>query len=82
LQGAAVRGDVRAITILATHPELINTREPNGWTPLANAAGHGRTEAVRVLSWLGGDVNMPVESGATPNYVASECGERAGEGGE
>jgi ankyrin repeat protein len=74
LHVAAELGDVRAIARFATHPELINARDPDGWTPLHVAANHGKCEAVKALTSLGADVNVRHESGATPVFMATQQG--------
>jgi hypothetical protein len=71
---AAKCGDVRAISRLATRPELINARDGEGWTPLAVAASYGRTEAVKALASLGANVDTPTSDGATPVFIASQQG--------
>jgi ankyrin repeat protein len=74
LHEAAKCGDVRAILRFAGRPELINGRDAEGWTPLAVAACHGMTEAVRALVSLGADVNMLYRIARTQRVVATRRG--------
>jgi ankyrin repeat protein len=71
LHAAAQLGDVRGIARFVSRPELIDRREASGWTPLAVAAKHGKTEAVKALAWLGADLNVPTNDGASPMYIAA-----------
>jgi hypothetical protein len=44
------------------------------WSVLAVAASLGKNEAVRALAWLGANVSLGQNDGATPVYVAAEGG--------
>ena len=57
-------------SILAEKPELVNTKDDDGYTPLHLAVTiFGKQEAVKLLIAKGADVNAKGNMGATPLHL-------------
>ncbi len=56
----------KVAAILKSYPDLVNTRNGPGQTPLDEAASFGRSSVVAVLIEHGADVNAKDEWGGTP----------------
>ena len=52
--------------ILGRRPELVNSKDANGRTPLHEACTHGDTKTVRALLQSGADLTIPDANGQTP----------------
>lgn len=61
--------------VLASRPELIDSRDQYGWTPLHEAARGGYVPTIRVLLARGADVHARTEDGDTPLHMAARAGE-------
>ncbi len=58
LQAAAEEGDgARVARILASYPQLVNSTDSEGWTPLHEAARGGYVPVIRALLERGADPN-------------------------
>ena len=69
---AAGRGDVEEIqALLKSHPELINSKDENGDTPLHAAAAWTNRDVVSLLLAHKADVNARDNLGATPLHGAA-----------
>ncbi|WP_442603152.1 ankyrin repeat domain-containing protein [Paenibacillus sp. KN14-4R] len=78
---AAQTGDATSLTmILQTQPELANTENSEGLTPLGYAAHFGNVDAVQVLLDYGADVNAVSHSKVT--YIPSNTALHAAIAGE
>merc|ERR1712157_565335 len=60
--------------IALEEPELIHTKDVNGWKPLHEAARSGHVEAVSLLVGYGSDINELTQSGkgVSPLYLAEQ----------
>lgn len=57
----AANGEVESLTqFLNNHPDAINQKDKNGWTPLVEAVRKGDIETVRLLLDRGSEVNLRV----------------------
>lgn len=66
LFAACETGDsMQAEAVLEAHPQLLEARSPEGWTPLIVAAHHHCAEAVEVLLNRGADPNATGKKGTT-----------------
>lgn len=61
--------------LLVEEPALIQARNPEGETPMHQAAKYGELEALRFLIAQGGDVNASANQGVTPLHLAAGFGE-------
>ena len=76
LWGAAVAGKLPAIEAALAEGTDVNAQDDEvGLAPLAWAALHGQTEAMRLLIEKGADVNARSEDGNTPLHVAAFLGQ-------
>ncbi len=76
LQAAAAEGDLAAArAILESEPDLANSRDGDGWTPLHEAARGGHAAVVSLLITSGADVGSRDCQGATPLHAAARAGE-------
>lgn len=78
LRCAAMQGDADAIDrILSRRPDLVDSRDGEGWTPLHEAARAGNTGAVRALLRRGACIDARNNAGHTPLHLAARAGEQA-----
>jgi uncharacterized protein len=69
------RGDTTSAgDLLAAHPDVVNSRDAQGNTPLLVATYGGRTEAVRLLLDRGADRSLRTGDGQTALEIADERG--------
>ena len=61
LSAAAKMNSIEIIDLLIKSGEDINGADPNGWTPLMNAAKKGREDIVRALLNHGADIKLKAE---------------------
>ena len=66
LHAAASGGNEDVINFLLDQGLNIDSRTPDGWTPLFIAARDGRAEAAKLLIFRGADLNAASNQGATP----------------
>ena len=66
LHAAASGGNEDVINFLLDQGLNINTRTPEGWTPLFIATRDGRSEAAKLLIYRGADLNAASDQGASP----------------
>lgn len=74
---AALNNSNRLAMAIRGQRELVNERNPDGWTPLGLAARFGATSAARLLLSLGADPTMPAADGQTPLQIAKNSGSTA-----
>jgi len=68
---AAKQGDTRSVeAFLAAKPELLDSKDHYGRTPLHWAAWHGHTKLAEALIARGADLKVTDKSGATPLHFA------------
>ena len=70
LHAAASGGNEDVILFLLDQGLPINSRTPQGWTPLFVAARDGRAEAAKLFVFKGADLNVPSDLGATALMMA------------
>jgi len=76
LRSAAGEGDlVRVQAVLRDQPDLVTARDPDGWTPLHEAARGGWARVVDMLITSGAEVNARDRFGATPLHAAAKADE-------
>ncbi len=76
LQSAAAEGDLAVVrAILESFPDLVNSRDGEGWTPLHEAARGGFVEVAGLLIRAGADVNARNDLGDTPLETAVKARE-------
>lgn len=61
-------------TILKEDPDLVFSKDSNGWTPLHFAAFNGHKDVVELLLASRADVNAKDNEGYTPLHWAAERG--------
>ena len=70
LQAAASGGNEKIISYLLKQEMDINTRTPQGWTPLIIAVRDGQTTAAKALIYYKADLNAQTDLGATALMMA------------
>jgi ankyrin repeat protein/beta-lactamase regulating signal transducer with metallopeptidase domain len=79
LHEAASDGDIEQVKLLISKGADINSKDPDGQTPLHLAARHGQIRVAELLIAKGADVNARDkrgERGETPLYYAADAGWR------
>jgi ankyrin repeat protein len=66
LSNAVNANDVDRVKFLVEKGAAVNKPDPQGWTPLQNAARQRKDGMIKALIELGADVNRPDDSGMTP----------------
>jgi ankyrin repeat protein len=75
IHDAAKAGDLAKIqALLKDNPDLVNSKETNGWTPLHWAAEQGYTNVAVLLLANKADVNAKAINGFTPLHIAAGGG--------
>ena len=75
IHDAALAGDLEKVKVLLkAHPDLINSKDTNGMTPLHFAAHNGNKDMVEFLLADKVKVNAKARGGITPLYYAAEGG--------
>ena len=72
LSEAALSGNLAGVKRQLDRGTDINTKDPDGWTPLMVAADQGKLEVVKILLDRGADVNVKDAYGWTPLMLALE----------
>lgn len=71
IQQAAFTGSKEGLCeLLAAHPELVNARDEDGWSPLARAVFWGHVAVAHILLANGADVNASGPNGLRPLHMA------------
>ncbi|KAK6544398.1 hypothetical protein TWF694_001094 [Orbilia ellipsospora] len=61
----------QVLSYLSTNPALVNSKDPNGYTPIHAAASYGHLDLLRTLvNEHGGDINIRDDDGDTPLFTA------------
>jgi len=77
IHDAAKAGDLTKIqALLKDNPDLVNSKETNGWTPLHWAAEQGYTNVAVLLLANKADVNAKAINGFTPLHIAAGEGNK------
>ena len=71
LSNAVIANDFDRVKFLVEKGADVNKPDPQGWTPLQNAARQRKDEMIKTLIELGADVNRPDDSGMTPLVAAA-----------
>jgi quinoprotein dehydrogenase-associated probable ABC transporter substrate-binding protein len=71
LSNAVNANDVERVKLLVKKGADVNQADPQGWTPLQNAARHRKDGMIKALIDLGADPNLPDASGLTPLVAAA-----------
>lgn len=78
IHSAAAHSDMdialRLVRCLLEHGAEVNVAQSGGWTPLHQAAAHGREELVRLLLEWGADTRIESETHKTPHQMAVDNG--------
>ena len=75
LHEAVTSGNVKSVVrLIEKQPDLIDSTDKLGWTPLHWAARSGQVEVVRMLIDSGADVNYADEKAGTPLHMAVYSG--------
>jgi ankyrin repeat protein len=78
LFSAAMQGKLAEVErILSASPADLETKDKNGYTPLAVASAEGHLAVVQALVRAGADKEVKAENGFTPLTVASLNGHQA-----
>jgi len=67
---AAANGDIQRVTELIRSGMSPNSKDSNGYTPLAAASSYNHLDLIEVLISEGADVNIRDNENDTPLYVA------------
>jgi ankyrin repeat protein len=79
IHNAARDGDlVKVQALLKGNPDLVFSRDKNGWTPLFQAADHGQKDVAELLLANHADVNAKGSGGETPLDMALNFGRFVG----
>lgn len=71
IHDAAAKGDLEKVaSLLKGNPDLVSSKDTNGWTPLNRAAKNGRKNIAELLLTYKADVNAPDNDGNTPLHNA------------
>lgn len=71
IHDAAAKGDIEKVaTMLKANPDLVSSKDTNGWTPLNRAAKKGHKKVAELLLAYKADVNAPDNDGNTPLHNA------------
>jgi quinoprotein dehydrogenase-associated probable ABC transporter substrate-binding protein len=70
LSNAVNANDAERVKFLVEKGADVNKPDPQGWTPLQNAARQRKDGMIKTLIELGADVNRPDDSGMTPLVAA------------
>ena len=66
-----IKGDLDTVAaLLKDHPELLESKDKNGYTPLHEAIGHNQLDIAELLLANGADVNARDGSMHTPLILA------------
>jgi ankyrin repeat protein len=77
IHDATVRGDLQKIkALLKENPELVSSKNNNGFTPLHTAAEMGRKDVAELLLFIKADVNARGVTGQTPLHMAASRGQK------
>jgi ankyrin repeat protein len=77
IHDAARDGDLATVkTLLTAHPDLVNSQDTNGMTPLHFAAHNGSNDMVEFLLTSKADVNARDKYGTTPLEEAAQWGHK------
>ena len=71
LSNAVNANDVDRVKFLVEKGADVNQPDPQGWTPLQNAARQRKDGMIKALIELGADVDRPDDSGMTPLIAAA-----------
>ena len=72
---AAWEGNLKKVeTLLKDNPNLVFSKDTNGWTPLHVAAREGYLDVAKLLLANKADVNAKINNGVTPLYLAAQKG--------
>jgi ankyrin repeat protein len=77
IHDAAKRGDLEKVkALLKDNPNLVSSRDTNGWMPLHAAASNGHKDVVELLLANKAEVNAKNTNGATPLHLAASAGHK------
>jgi ankyrin repeat protein len=77
IHDAADKGDAqKLVALLKDNPDLADSKDDHGWTPLHWAASEGHKEVAVLLLIRKVDVNARDNDGATPLHRAAICGQK------
>jgi quinoprotein dehydrogenase-associated probable ABC transporter substrate-binding protein len=71
LSNAVNANDIERVKFLVEKGADVNKADPQGWTPLQNAARQRKDAMIEVLIELGADPNLADDSGTTPLVTAA-----------
>src|SRR5690606_31052811 len=71
LSNAINASDPERIKFLVEKGADVNKPDPQGWTPLQNAARQRKDGIIKLLVELGADPNLPASDGMTPLVAAA-----------
>jgi ankyrin repeat protein len=76
LADVARKGDEKAVKEMLDKGAYVNVRDPEGRTPLTEAAWEGHVEVVKLLLERGADANARKNDGTTPLSIATGRGHK------